>query len=169
MELEALVAQMARQAKAVRALAEGVPDEQARWKPDLDQWSMLEVVHHLLDEEIYDFRARLDIILHHPKQPWPAIDPEGWVTERAYNQQDPADVLARFREERRRSLAWLAALPSPDWRARYEAPFGPITAADMLASWVAHDLLHTRQLIELGYAYTQHFVAPARTDYAGPW
>lgn len=169
MEQQALTHQMARQAEAIRVLAGGIPDEQARWKPEPSQWSVLEVVHHLLDEEIYDFRARLDIILHHPDQPWLPIDPQSWVTERAYNQQSPADILARFLEERRRSLAWLNSLPSPNWQVRYEAPFGQISAADMLASWMAHDLLHTRQLVELCYAYTRRLLAPARVDYAGLW
>ena len=46
---------------------------------------------------------------------------------------------------------------------------GRITAGDMFASWLAHDLHHLRQLVELQRAYTEHQVQPYRMDYAGPW
>ena len=46
-------------ADVIAAQVAGVSDEQARWKPDPAQWSILEVMSHLADEEIEDFRARL--------------------------------------------------------------------------------------------------------------
>lgn len=169
MDKERLVLQMMEDAARIRALQQGVSDQQARWKPDPDSWSMLEVVNHLLDEERHDFRVRLDYTLHRPGEPWPPIDPGGWVTERQYNQQDPEASLAQFLSERESSIAWLRELSAPDWDATYEAPWGPIRAGDLFASWVAHDLLHTRQLVELHWAYTVAGVAPYRPDYAGEW
>jgi hypothetical protein len=164
-----LTTQLAHQAEAIGALVQGVPDEQARWKPGPDHWSILEVIHHLYDEEIEDFRAHLDHILYHADQPWPRIDPGGWVTQRRYNQQDPAAVLARFLAARQDSLAWLASLDEPDWNAAIAMPWGSLTAGDMLASWAAHDLLHLRQLVELHYAWTRQDVAPHGVEYAGDW
>ncbi|MFN2206298.1 MAG: DinB family protein, partial [Candidatus Promineifilaceae bacterium] len=130
----------------IRLLAQGVDDEQARWRPDADSWSILEVICHLLDEERKDFRVRLDITLHKPDETWPGIDPAGWVTEHNYNEQVLAASLQAFQEEREASLAWLKRLEAPDWEASYEAPWGTMRAGDLLASWVAHDLLHMRQL-----------------------
>ena len=46
----------------IQAVLAGVDAEQARWKPDADSWSILEVVCHLVDEEREDFRTRLDHI-----------------------------------------------------------------------------------------------------------
>ena len=127
-----IIAQLIHQAAAIRALVHGVPDEQARWKPSPDDWSILEVVHHLYDEEVEDFRAHLDHILYHGDQPWPRIDPGGWVTQRCYNQQDPAEMLAKFLAERETSLAWLRSLVTPDWNASFAMPWGALTAGDML-------------------------------------
>jgi len=67
------------------------------------------------------------------------------------------------------SLAWLAGLDSPNWAAVAVAPFGSISAGDILASWAAHDLLHLRQLIELHWAYQRQQVAPYEVRYAGDW
>jgi hypothetical protein len=89
MELARFISLMADSAQRIRALADGVSEEQARWKPDQKSWSILEVVNHLLDEEHEDFRAFLDIALHRPDEPRPKIAPEAWVTERRYNGTRP--------------------------------------------------------------------------------
>jgi hypothetical protein len=169
MKLEQFTQQMARQAEAIRALVQGISDEQARWKPSPDEWSILEVINHLYDEEIEDFRTHLDLILHHPSDPWPRIDPQGWVTERQYNALEVAKSLDNFLDARKESLAWLEGLTSPNWEAAFQVPWGQIAAGDMLASWVAHDLLHLRQLVELHRAYVVRLADPHKVDYAGPW
>jgi hypothetical protein len=169
MDLDFVLAQMECNAKAIEALVEDVGVVQARWKPGAKDWSILEVVNHLWDEEIEDFRAHLDLILHHPDQPWPSIDPQGWITERGYNQREPKDSLAGYLRSRAESLGWLRGLSAPSWEAVYKAPFGEIAAGDVLAAWVAHDLLHTRQLVELHWAYTTLQVQPYRVLYAGDW
>ena len=169
MDLKALVSQMGKHAEVIQALVQDVSHEQARWKPIADDWSMLEVVNHLYDEEREDFRAHLDLILHRPDEPWPRIDPRGWVTARRYNERDPAQSLGDFLRAREESLAWLHGLSTPNWQATYEAPFGEITAGDMMAAWAAHDLLHLRQLVELEWAYTVQLVQPYRVMYAGDW
>jgi len=164
-----LAGQMRNNAATIRSFTQGVSDAQARWKPAPDSWSILEVINHLCDEEREDFRAHLDCILHHPDAPWPPIDPRGWVSQRRYNERDLESSLGNFLREREQSLAWLDGLPAPDWQAAYSAPFGLITAGDMFASWVAHDLLHLRQLVELHWAYTVDSVQPHKVRYAGEW
>lgn len=169
MNLEAVCAQMEKHAQAIRALAENVPDEQARWKPSAEDWSILEVINHLYDEEIEDFREHLDLILHRTDEPWSSIDPQGWVTARGYNQRDPAQSLDQFLRARQASIAWLKGLSDPHWSIVYPMPWGQLTAGDMLASWLAHDLLHLRQLVELHWAYTTRQVEPFDVGYAGGW
>ena len=169
MDKDRLVLQMLKDGERVRKLFQGVSEEQARWKPDPESWSMLEVVGHLLDEEREDFRVRLDYTLHRPGEPWPPIDPGGWVTAREYNRRDPEESLAQFLSEREASIAWLRGLSAPDWEATYDAPWGPIRAGDVFASWAAHDLLHMRQLLELHWALVTVEMAPYSPDYAGEW
>jgi hypothetical protein len=169
MDIDSLAARMADNAARIQALVRGVSDRQARWKPDLTSWSILEVVNHVLDEEKEDFRVRLDYTLHRRGEPWPPIDPAGWVTSRGYSEKDLEPSLDQFLAEREASLAWLKELAAPEWGATYEASFGPISAGDLLAAWVAHDLLHMRQLVELHWQYTTAEVEPYRTRYAGEW
>lgn len=169
MDIDHFTTQMADDAQRIRALAEGISDDQARWRPDPDSWSILEVVNHLLDEEREDFRVLLDLALHRPDEQRPRIDPGAWVTERGYNERDLGESLRGFLAAREESLVWLKDLSSPDWDAVYRAPWGPIRAGDVFAAWVAHDLLHMRQLVELHWAYTMRQLQPYKVDYAGEW
>jgi len=169
MQINGLISRLKMHAATINTLAAGISDAQAAWKPAPGQWSVLEVLNHLLDEEIEDFRAHLDFILFHPDQPWPRIDPQGWVALRAYNQRRLAPSLAAFNQARQDSLAWLAGLNTPDWNSVYQLPFGPLCAGDLAAAWVGHDLLHIRQLVELHWAAAVRDFAPYRLDYAGSW
>jgi hypothetical protein len=167
MDLPWCIAQLEARAPVIAALVGQAPAEQARWKPSPLAWSILEVTNHLADEEVEDFRARLDLTLRHPGEPVPPIAPQRWVMERAYNDRDPGESLARFLAERQRSLDWLRSLAAPDWSSPSARP--ELRAGDLLAAWVAHDLLHLRQLIELHYAWLAERAAPSAVDYAGPW
>ncbi len=124
MNLEAQITQLAAHAQVIRSLTHGVPAEQAAWKPSPDAWGMVEVVNHLYDEEREDFRSHLDTILRGPEAPWAPIDPQGWVTQRAYNQRGLAESVASFLREREQSLAWLRGLNTADWDAAYPRPWG---------------------------------------------
>jgi hypothetical protein len=157
-------------AAAIVALAQDVTPQQARWKPTPEEWSLLEVVGHLCDEEREDFRQRLDLTLHHPEADWPPIHPSAWVTERSYNRRDLPAMVADFMQERERSVAWLDSLSHPDWTATHMHPSaGKMTAGDVLGAWVAHDHLHLRQVNELHWQWLATQAPPLSLEYAGGW
>jgi len=160
------VRRLATTAASIRELALAATPEQAAWRPAADQWSILEVVNHFADEEAEDFRTRLDLTLHRPAESPPGIEPERWPVERGYNERDLAESVARFMDEREWSLEWLRGLEAPEW----ERPFrGPVTAAGLLGSWLAHDLLHIRQLARLHHQWLADRCGPASLEYAGRW
>lgn len=161
--------QLARNAEIIRSALAGVSDEQGRWKPMPEDWSILEVINHLYDEEREDFRTRLDYTLHRPGEDPPGIDPQGWVTARAYNQRHLTESLQSFLRERQQSVAWLTGLVTPDWEKKYAHPQFEINVGSLLASWLAHDFLHLRQLAALHYAWIKQTSEPFSVEYAGDW
>lgn len=169
MNIETYLPQMAINAESIRQLVADVNDEQAKWKPDAETWSILEVINHLYDTEALDFKVRLDHILHKPNQDAPEFKPQKLVTEKAYNQRELASSIQNFLDERQKSLDWLQTLSSPNWEATMTRDWGSISAGNMFTAWVAHDLLHMRQLVELRYAWLVQQVAPYEVDYAGEW
>ena len=62
-----------------------VRSPQAMWKPAPDEWSIVEVINHLVEEETDDFRMRLRFLLEDPAKEWPDIDPQRSVEERHFN------------------------------------------------------------------------------------
>ena len=117
------------------------------WKPDPQSWSVLEIVGHMLDEEIEDFRTRVFMTLNDPEADWPPIDPQGWAVSKNYQSKDLQDQLTRWINERQSSLKQLTELKDPDWSSTKAHPhFGPMSAIGLLAAWCAHDALHLRQL-----------------------
>lgn len=169
MERPHLFALLERHAGVFNALLTDVATAEIRWKPAPEKWCPLEVVCHLLDEEREDFRARLRSTLENPEAPWPTIDPAMWVTERRYMEKDHAATLEGFLTERGASLSWLRGLDQAPWQNAYIHPkVGPVSCELLLTNWVAHDLHHIRQLINLRYEYLKaHTTVPL--DYAGTW
>lgn len=169
MEFEALYEELARAPEIFRALLLGVTQEEAQIRPAPDSWSILEVVCHLYDEEIKDFRPRLDVMLHHPDDEFPPNDPQEAINERRYNERDLAEMFENFAAERSKSLNWLRTIADSDWNVKYTTPWRTMTAGDMFASWVAHDNLHMRQLVELRRARIERITSPYILEYAGDW
>ena len=169
MEFETLYQDLAHGAEIIRALVLGVTQAEARVRPTPESWSILEVVCHLIDEERDDFRQRVDLMLNRPGETWPPIHPGAWVTERKYNERDLEQSLNDFLAERAKSLAFLKGLESANWNASTVTEFGERKAGDLLGSWVAHDNLHMRQLVELRRVRLQKNTSPYDIRYAGEW
>ncbi len=63
---EPFIAALEANAPTIAALVRAIPPAQARRRPTPADWSVLEVINHLADEEREDFRLRLDAALHRP-------------------------------------------------------------------------------------------------------
>ena len=169
MTFETIYQELQHSTEMIRALLAGVTQEAAQVKLDERSWSVLEVVCHLYDEEREDFREHLNFILHRQNEEWHRIDPQAWVTERNYNEQNFRDMQEKFFAEREKSLEWLKGLENANWETVYTSELGSMKAGDMFASWVAHDNLHIRQLVELRRMRIESITKPYDVEYAGDW
>lgn len=125
-----------------------------RWKANPDKWCLLEILCHLYDEEIEDFRARVKYSMETPELSPPPIDPEGWVSQRNYLDKDYHKMLDQLLVERAKSVEWLRQLKSPKWENAHIHPtLGKRSARFYLANWLAHDYLHIRQIMNLKLNY----------------
>jgi hypothetical protein len=168
-----LIASLERFAHILPALVRDVSAGDAKWKPADGAWSILEIVTHLCDEEVDDFRTRVRLMLESPEKDWPEIHPSRWAIERKYNEGDLRKAVDRFVREREASIAWLRSLKPPDvdWSIAHAHPtLGAIRAGDLLTSWAAHDALHLRQIAKRMYQMAQRDGGPEfSAAYAGEW
>jgi DinB family protein len=169
MEFNMLYQEIQNSTEMIRALLTGVSQEEAQVEPTDESWSILEVVCHLYDIEREDFREHLDFILHRQDEEYHVIDPQAWVKERSYNEQDFVQMQEKFFAERRKSLAWLKELSDSDWDLTYTSQYGSVCAGEMFSCWVAHDNLHLRQLVELRRFRIEIITKPYLLEYAGDW
>lgn len=169
MEFKVLYQELVNSTEMIRSLLAGIDQNQAQIKPSSGKWSILEVICHLYDEEREDFREHLDFILHRQHEEWHPISPLAWVKLRKYNEQNFKPMQSKFFTEREKSLEWLKKIRNSDWNTIYKSRGRSMRAGDMFASWVAHDNLHVRQLVELRRFHIEKATKPYRIAYAGDW
>jgi len=168
--IQRMIDRMAGLPGALEALLGGATEDEAHWKPGHGGWSIVEIVNHLVDEELEDFRTRVRLTLENPGQAWPPIDPEGAAVSRQYNERDLFESLERFAAARIESVKWLRALSDPDWKKTYTHPaIGELRAGDVMVSWCAHDALHLRQIAKRMFELAQRDGDGFKTAYAGDW
>ena len=169
MEFKTLYKELVNSTETIRVLLAGINQKEAQVKPGKSAWSILEVTCHLYDEEREDFREHLDFILHRQYEEWHSIAPTAWVKLRKYNERNFNSMRNKFFREREKSLSWLNGLKRADWNIQYKSKWGSLSAGDMFASWVAHDNLHIRQLVELRRFHIERMTKPYKIQYAGDW
>ena len=169
MEFSTLYQELQNSTEMIRALLAGISQEEAQLKPSPEAWSILEVVCHLYDTEREDFREHLDFILHRQNEEYHAIDPQAWVMERHYNEQDFVEMKEKFFAERKTSLDWLEEMSNSDWDLTYTSQYGSVSAGEMFSCWIAHDNLHCRQFVELRRYRIEKITKPYPIEYAGDW
>jgi hypothetical protein len=160
--------ELARLPAVLDAMLEGLDEAGARVRPAPEEWSPVEIVCHLRDEETEDFGARVRLIVEGGGQFVP-IDPERWAVERRYRDEEMAVALAELEARRRASLDFLASVrPEALTGARPLRILGQLSGLDLLAAWVTHDGLHLRQLAgTLTQLWAMRWT-PLHSEYAGP-
>ncbi len=136
---------------ALRALLTDLPDPWLKGTEGPDTWSPFDVVGHLIDGEETDWIPRARIILARGENP--AFEPFDRFAHLRRNRATPLPVLLdRFAALRAENLVALEAfrLTPADLALEGVHPeLGRVTLAELLATWVAHDLGHIGQVVRV--------------------
>ena len=168
-DTEYIISQLRDNIYTFKSLLSALDRIDPKWKHQPGKWSLLEVVCHLVDEEIEDFRQRVKTTLESPGVPPPPIDPVGWVEQRNYIDQNFTEKINEFLMDREKSIEWLKSLKEPNWENSYiHQELGPLSAYQFLSNWLAHDYLHVRQILKIKFEYLKH-ISNEENNYAGNW
>ena len=157
-------------ADVIDLILDGVSQHDSEYKENKERWSLLEIVGHLLDIEKIDFRYEFEIIIADKEIPWPTFDIEELRVTNKYNEMNFIDQKKEFLSERNKSLEWLKALKNPELdKEHYQKKVNgiKIKAGDVLASWVAHDLYHIRQIALVKWFVLNKRIVPYSSQYSG--
>jgi hypothetical protein len=132
----------------LRGLMSELSEEDARWKPADDRFSVAEVLAHLSHSEGHCYRMRLDRFLSEERPEFEPDDAQMYLD--LYRNADPEDAFDHFEEQRESNVDYLRELPaSAGERRAIHKEYGEITLSQMLHEWALHDLGHIRQIAEL--------------------
>jgi hypothetical protein len=149
--------------EALRHLLAPLPDAWLDFQEAPEAWSPRTVVVHLIHNERTNWLPRATVILSQaadrkfpPFQqlPEPAETASGGMLR----------LLDEFASQRQASLEKMRAfrLAAEDYRRTGEHPvLGTVTLANLLATWVVHDLNHTHQILKS--------LAKLQGAAVGPW
>jgi len=132
----------------LRGLMTELNEEDARWKPGPDRFSMAEVLAHLSHSEGHCYRMRLDRFMSEERPEFEPDDAQMYLE--LYRDAHPEDAFDHFEEQRETNVEYLRELPgTAGERVAMHQEYGEITLSQMLHEWVLHDLGHIRQIAEL--------------------
>ena len=132
----------------LRGLMSELTDDDARWKPAPDRFSVAEVLAHLSHSEGHCYRMRVDRFLAETRPTFEPDDAQMYLD--LYRDADPEDAFDHFEEQRETNVEYLRDLPSEaGGRVALHREAGQITLNQMLHEWALHDLGHIRQIAEL--------------------
>jgi hypothetical protein len=135
----------------LRGLMIELTEEDARWKPAPDRFSIAEVLAHLSHSEGHCYRMRLDRFLAETRPEFEPDDAQMYLE--LYKDADPEDAFDHFEEQRKNSVESLRGLSAGAGdRVALHKEYGDITLSQMLNEWALHDLGHIRQIAELARA-----------------
>ena len=132
----------------LRGLMTELSEEDVRWKPAPDRFSIAEVLAHLSHSEGHCYRTRLDRFMTETNPEFEGDDAQQHLD--LYKSMDPEDAFDHFEEQRDNNIEFLRDLSQGAGnRTANHLEAGPITLAQMLNEWALHDLGHIRQVAEL--------------------
>ncbi len=126
------------------------------YHPSPDEWSIREILAHLVDDEMYVMRLRLERIVKEDHPHLTPHDEKKWYATRNTTRDALPELLADFNLQRQASLGIINLLRESDWeREGYQPEYGHFTAEAWLAHWAGHDTTHLRQIESNLAAYKQ--------------
>ena len=148
----------------LNALLRGLPDEWAASNEGADSWSPFDVVGHLIHGEEADWIPRARIILEYGEAR--AFEPfDRFAMLEASRGKSLGELLDRFERLRGESLRELEGMNlTPELLARRGAhpELGVVTLAQLLSTWVVHDLGHVGQVVRVMARQYGEAVGPCR-------
>ena len=133
---------------------QGLDDAALRFRPAADEWSIMELVGHIIDVgTLWPGRTRQMLATDNPTLA--AVDPT-WVSQRDYHNKQLGFLLITLAEQRAEYVDFLRILrPAQLARAGIHPTRGQLTVDQGIASLADHDRLHSEQIAANLAAYRQ--------------
>jgi hypothetical protein len=128
-------------------LTAAATDDALDFRAAPEDWTIREILAHLVDDEMYVMRTRMERIIKEERPDLAPHDERKWYASRNTSRDALPELLTDFATQRAASLGIVTMLRESDWaREGYQLEYGVFTAETWLEHWVAHDTVHLRQI-----------------------
>jgi len=142
-----LIASLEETGPALQRLTAGLADEALDFHPGPGEWSVREILAHLVDDEMHVMRLRLERMVAEEHPHLTPYDEQKWYASRNTTRDQLDELLADFSLQRAASLGIIKMLREEDWARQGTQPeYGTFTAEGWLEKWGKHDTVHLRQI-----------------------
>ena len=163
LKLEHVTEILRRTPSTLNSLLRDLPEPWLVHNEGPDTWSPNDIVGHLIHGEETDWIPRAKIILEHGEsRPFDAFDRVAMFEKsKGKSISELLDTFARLRAQNLRELQQLNLTADLLVKRGMHPELGVVTLKQLLATWVAHDLGHIRQVVRV--------MAKQYRDEVGPW
>ncbi len=133
----------------LRMLLAGIDPALCTWRPKPDEWSINEIIGHLIDGDRYAFADRIQVMLDQDAPEIPAVDVNALAAQRNDNEREVYALLDELAAQREEHTRFLLALNNDDLvRTGKYKKYGMFRVSDFVYEWAYHDASHTQQILE---------------------
>jgi len=141
--------------RLLEAAVTGLSDQELRFKPGPEHWSILESVVHLTDADLVA-ATRLRYVLAQPGSTLVSFDQDAWATALHYSSQALTPALALFRAVRASTGELLRSAPADAWGyAGVNTQSGPQTVEFIVNRFVEHLEGHVKTIAKRRQQYAE--------------
>jgi hypothetical protein len=142
-----VLAALAAQEAAIRALPERIDDEKAAFRYAPSKWSARDVVGHMADaERVYQYRAL--VLSREGEGELRRWDPDGYVAKANFESRSVASLAEELLAVRRATLAFFANLDAASWSKGGSLNGKPLTVRALAFIAAGHFQRHLNVLRE---------------------
>ncbi len=130
----------------LRSLLQGLSDEQLRFKPSENKFSLKENMLHLRDIEVEGHQRRIRLIMTEDTPTLEDIDGARLARLRRYQSANATKALGQFCQAREANLAYLRNMTAFQWNRKALLDGDDVTLIQLVGKWVMHDLQHLEEM-----------------------
>ena len=151
-----LIATLEQTPATLARLTAMLTDAALDFRTDPDEWSIREILAHLVDDEMFVMRTRLERMMKEENPSLVSHDEKKWHSHRNTSRDTVRELLRDFAEQRTASLGVLTFLRDEDWaRTAFHPEYGQFNVETWLEHWAEHDLVHIQQIEQIRAAFEQ--------------
>jgi hypothetical protein len=126
---------------------ETLNEEQLSWKPALNQWSIAEILGHLVDASIVHYYRVRKVLAEPNLLIWPLYAQDEWVSRSKTNAIPAKESIALFRNTAHYNVLFYEGLTEEDWHLSALNDKGdPVSIRKLFDNFISHTHVHLRQI-----------------------